>query len=404
MAMQGRLSPGVYREEITIQPAPQLNTGVPAFLGLVAEAAGRPVNQPVRLNLWAQFLQHFGATTPGYLADSVNGFFHNGGRLCYVTPVQPAQTTTDKLAALKAALAASGTITDVDLVCAPDIAQPLVEHYRQGNSADFEQGKHKLVEDISLLQRALIEHCDLLGNRFAILDSLPCAEPDDPARCATPQDVIEQQQGLPRSANAGLYYPWLRLADSRYVPPCGAVAGVYARSDQRVGVHKAPANEPLEGIVDLGYVLDDRQNGELNALNINCLRAFPGRGIRVWGARTLSHDANWLYVNVRRLFITAGRWIDLNLMHTVFEPNVPALWAQIERDLTTYFNQLFQRGALKGAAPEESFYVHCNAETNPPDVRDAGMLVAEIGLAPTVPNEFVRVRIVRNATGIQIEL
>jgi len=177
---------------------------------------------------------------------------------------------------------------------------------------------------------------------------------------------------------------------------------VYARSDQRIGVHKAPANEVLEGVLDLEAGVTDADQGRLNPVGVNCLRAFPGRGIRIWGARTLSNDSAWTYVNVRRLFLTAGRWIERNMTGVVFEPHDQRLWARIVRELTAYFNDLFQRGALKGQTVQEAFYVKCNAETNPPEVRDAGMVVTEIGLAPTVPGEFVVVRIIHGASGVTI--
>jgi uncharacterized protein len=219
--------------------------------------------------------------------------------------------------------------------------------------------------------------------------------------------VLAQRRELD-SHNAALYFPWLDtgLRDQegtiQYVPPCGHVAGVYARSDMRAGVHKAPANEVLEGVLDLEINLSNAQQGALNPQGVNALRAFPGRGIRVWGARTLSPNSAWIYVNVRRLFLTAGRWIERNLASTVFEPNDPNLWARILRELNAYFNGLFQQGALKGATPAAAFYVKCDAEINPPAVRDAGQVITEIGLAPVVPGEFVVVRIIHSASGIII--
>ncbi len=127
--------------------------------------------------------------------------------------------------------------------------------------------------------------------------------------------------------------------------------------------------------------------------------AFPGRGIRVWGARTLSSDSAWSYVNVRRLLLTAGRWLERNMSGITFEPNDETLWARIQRDLTVYFNDMFRRGALKGSTPQEAFYIRCDAQTNPPDAREAGTVVTEIGLAPAAPSEFVIVRIISDATG-----
>ena len=140
-----------------------------------------------------------------------------------------------------------------------------------------------------------------------------------------------------------------------------------------------------------------------NPVGINCLRSFPGRGIRIWGARTLSSIEAWTYINVRRLFLTAGRWIARNMAGLVFEPHDLRLWVRIGRDLSAYFNDLFRRGALKGHSAAEAFYVKCDEDTNPPEVRDAGMVVTEIGLAPVVPNEFVVVRITHGPSGVAID-
>jgi phage tail sheath protein FI len=167
-------------------------------------------------------------------------------------------------------------------------------------------------------------------------------------------------------------------------------------------VHKAPANEVLEGVLELERQVTRQDQDYLNPRRVNCLRSFPGRGIRVWGARTLAgHDA-WTYVNVRRLFLTAVRWINWHMADVVFEPNDVRLWARIERDLNAYFVDLYQRGALKGRGPQEAFYVKCNEETNPPEVRDLGQVITEIGLAPANPYEFVVVRLIHGASGVSI--
>jgi phage tail sheath protein FI len=187
------------------------------------------------------------------------------------------------------------------------------------------------------------------------------------------------------------------------VPPSGHVAGIYARSDQQRGIHKAPANEVLEGVLDLEVNLTDEQQGELNPEGVNCLRAFPGRGIRVWGARTLSGEP-WVYVNVRRLFLTAARWIERNLAQKVFEPNDSRLWEQIKRELTAYFSALLRQGGLRGNTAQDAFYVKCDEETNPPEVRDVGMVVTDIGLAAARPNEFIVVRITHNTSGVTMTI
>jgi phage tail sheath protein FI len=194
--------------------------------------------------------------------------------------------------------------------------------------------------------------------------------------------------------SGALYYLWVKgRTSNKAVPPCGHVAGIFARSDARVGVFKAPANEEVLGAVDLETEVTSAMQETLNPHGINCLRAFPGRGIRVWGARTLSEDPQWRYINVRRLFITVRRWIDVSMGWAVFEPNTPQLWTRIERELGGYLRGLWRLGALPGRTPEQAFYVKCDAETNPPD-GSAEQVVTEIGLAPIAPAEFVVVRIV----------
>lgn len=253
------------------------------------------------------------------------------------------------------------------------------------------------------MQAAVLKHCDELGDRFAILDSPPGVRTNNVQK--HPEKL--RQQGVSGTTGA-VYFPWIDVGKRdkngkvKYVPPCGHVAGVYARSDQRVGVHKAPANEILEGVLDLEVNLTNTEQGELNPFGINCLRAFPGRGIRVWGARTLSNDPAWTYVNVRRLFLTVGRWIERNMPGVTFEPNDSRLWARIVRELTAYFNDLFRRGALKGRITREAFYVKCDGETNPPEAIDGGKVVTEIGLAPSVPNEFIIVRLIHGDSGVTI--
>jgi len=235
----------------------------------------------------------------------------------------------------------------------------------------------------------MLTHCVTNRGRFAILDAR--------SGLTTPK-AIEQTDALVRGmtepVNGALYYPWLKLDSGRLVPPSGHVAGIYARTDGKAGYFKAPANEEILGVVDLEVPIDNSAQDLLNPEGVNCLRAFPGRGIRVWGARTISRDPNWRYVNVRRLFLTLGRWIDLNMTWASFEPNTSALWVRIARELGGFLEQLWRAGALAGQTREEAYYVKCDSETNPPEVRDAGQTVTEVGLAPGRPAEFVVVRIV----------
>ncbi len=371
-------TPGVYQNYIFLESqVKKIRTGVPAFLGLCKKTE-IAVNQPQPLALWGEFEQLFGEPLlNSYLAYAVRGFFQNGGSLCYVVRLR-----NGNLKAFSEGLAALAELDTIDLVCAPDIMRSPPEKTDP--------------EEVQLMQCAVLNHCSRLGDRFAILDSLPRANLEQ---------VQAQKQRLTESQDGALYYPWIRIVEgpeqsSFFVPPCGHIAGVYASSDRRIGVHKAPANEILQGVVDLEVNLTNAQQDELNPQSINCLRSFPGRGIRVWGARTLSREQEWLYINVRRLFLTVKRCIELNMRNMVFEPNSNRLWAIIERELTVFFNNLFQQGALKGRSSTEAFYVKCDEENNPLEVTNAGQVVIEIGLAPTVPGEFIVVRIIQDAEGM----
>lgn len=288
-------TPGVYPEEVLLVPPAQLPTGVPALLGFAQLAGGQPY-QPERLTRWQQFEQRFGTPlADGYLAHAVRGFFENGGCLCCVLPLDPQglDPQGDAVQVLHRGLAALAALDVIDLVCAPDIM-----HWSTEPTV------------VQKLQKAVLDHCATLGDRFAILDALPVAGGE--------QDAVERvltQANKLNTANGALYFPWLDVGlrtgaqndQPRYVPPCGHVAGVYAASDERIGVHKAPANERLAGVLDLQVNLTDTQQGDLISRRVNCLRSFRGRGIRVWGARTLSQESAWTYVNTRRLFLTAGR-------------------------------------------------------------------------------------------------
>jgi hypothetical protein len=184
-----------------------------------------------------------------------------------------------------------------------------------------------------------------------------------------------------------------------FVPPAGHMAGIWSRSDDTRGVHKAPANEVVRGAVSLETQITSREHDLLNPQGINCIRAFPGRGVRVWGARTLSSDPAWRYLNVRRLFNFIEESILEGTQWVVFEPNDLDLWQRIRRTITAFLLGVWRDGALFGATPEEAFYVKCDSETNPPDVVDAGQVVVEIGIAPVKPAEFVVFRIAQFSGG-----
>jgi len=372
-------TPGVYRQEIFLKPEARLPTGVPGFVGFadMGSQGGPEVNTPVVLHRKEEFATHFGSRRESYLADAITGFFDNGGVRCYVVR---ADLSGDRAVALQSAMAALAALHDLDLVAAPDTMS-----LRQANGQPE-------VAAIVQVQRQILTHCAEQGDRLAILDALPAG---------TTAGILEQRDrltiGQAEPLNGALYHPWLHTIGGRLVPPCGHVAGIFARSDARVGVFKAPANEEVFGVLDLETDIDNSIQDQLNPEGVNCLRAFRGRGIRVWGARTLSRDPNWRYVSVRRLFLTLSRWIDLNMAWAAFEPNEPRLWVRIQRELTTYLANLLRDGALRGTTPEQAFYVKCDVETNPPELREVGQVVTEIGLAPLAPAEFIVVRIIHRA-------
>jgi len=253
-------------------------------------------------------------------------------------------------------------------------------------------GSQQAKERVKMVQEAVIAHCERLKYRFAILDTPPGLNA---------QAAKEWREYINfDSSYAALYYPWLRVADlsgggatTKLVPPSGYMAGVFNRSDANRGVHKAPANETVLGAVGLELNISRGEQDVLNPLGVNCIRSFPGRGIVVWGARTLSSNGSWRYVNVRRLFIMVEASMDAGLQWVVFEPNDSALWAKVRRDVTSFLRVIWRTGALFGTTPEQAFYVKCDEELNPLEIRDLGQLIIEVGLAPVKPAEFVIFRI-----------
>jgi phage tail sheath protein FI len=221
-----------------------------------------------------------------------------------------------------------------------------------------------------------------------------------------------KEQGLrARTSDSGFgafYFPWLVVKDPlspkkmATVPPSGHIAGIYARVDSTRGVHKAPANEPIRGALDLAYRVTREEQGELNINGVNCIRFFPGQGIRVWGARTLAESSSeWKYINVRRLFNMIEESIARSTQWVVFEPNDETLWNSIKRDVSAFLTMLWRQGALKGTTPEEAFFVKCDEEINPSDVINAGIVVTVIGVAPVKPAEFVVFKIGQSEGGIE---
>jgi phage tail sheath protein FI len=273
-------------------------------------------------------------------------------------------------------LGALAEIDDIAIVAVPDTVA----------LADLEQ--RTAVQD-------LLGHCQLNRYRIAVVDPPPESSISE----------VREFRSQFDSKYGALYYPWLRIVDPTRrpdpgmppptldIPPSGAVAGIYARSDIERGVHKAPANEVVLGITDFTTnVTYDRQS-VLNPEGINALRFFEGRARRVWGARTMSSDPEWKYVNVRRLFIYLEHSIDKSTQWAVFEPNNERLWASVRQTIEDFLIQVWTTGALMGTKPEEAFFVRCDRSTMTQNDLDNGRLICLIGVAPTYPAEFVIFRI-----------
>ncbi len=266
-------------------------------------------------------------------------------------------------------------------------------------------------EDISIVavpgiatqtvQDKIITLCEELKDRFAVLD--PYEDTDS--------ENVQVQRNLYDSKYAALYYPWIQVYDpvtkkQINVPPSGHICGVYARSDNERGVHKAPANEKINGALGLektdsgdARIITKGLQEVLNPKGINCIIPFPGRGIRVWGARTISSEPLWKYINIRRLFIYVEKSIENATQWVVFEPNNERLWARVKQTITQFLTGIWREGALMGTTPEEAFFVKCDRTTMTQDDIDNGRLIIQIGIAPVKPAEFVIFRIAQWAGG-----
>ncbi|HWE57100.1 MAG TPA: phage tail sheath subtilisin-like domain-containing protein [Acidimicrobiales bacterium] len=501
--MPNYLSPGVYVQEVSSgsKPIEGVGTAVAAFVGLAQDG---PINEPILVTNWTQFVSTFGDFMPeGYLAHAVYGYFLNGGGSAYVVRVGDSGSDAEPVAkaALPAAAegssglsisaieagaggdeitvevqeaseAAEGNFKVVvsrgdkveetfDNVTSKRGAQNVVNALKRsrlikvedapgaldaplaqgrialsggrvppttsinaddyiGNSSDrsgfagleaidevtmlsvpdamwaFQKGLIDM-DGLQAIQLAMIAHCELMTDRVAILDPPPGLNA---------QQIKEwrvEKVGYD-SKFAALYWPWIKVMDPvqgspGLIPPSGHMAGVWARSDDTRGVHKAPANEVVRGALGPALKITRGEHDQLNPNGINCIRAFPGRGVRVWGARTLSSDPEWRYLNVRRLFNFVEQSILRGTDWVVFEPNDARLWDAVKRTVNMFLRRVWRDGALFGATAGEAFFVKCDAENNPPETRDVGQLIIDVGIAPVKPAEFVVFRISQYAAG-----
>jgi phage tail sheath protein FI len=327
--------------------------------------------QPILCTNFSDFRRSFGdfsaTREQRLLAHAVYGFFRNGGSRCFVMRHDSvAAAGIDPLLPFEA-------VDEIAIVVAPGVIDQTV-------------------------RQAVVDHCKKMKDRFAILDTseVPAGNPT--------QDVIRGELG--NTTLAALYFPWINVADPfkkaqpepgdglLAVPPSGHVAGIYARVDTTRGVHKAPANEVIMGAQSVVYPVTRSIQDGLNPKGINCLRTF-NNNVVVWGARTLGGNDNgeYKYINVRRTMLFLGESIDEGTQWTVFEPNDATLWGKIRRNVTAFLLTVWRNGALFGATPAEAFFVKCDAETNPPEARELGQVVCEIGVAIVRPAEFVIFRV-----------
>jgi phage tail sheath protein FI len=272
----------------------------------------------------------------------------------------------------------------------PPVAEPLAPRL-------VERAPNFSLDQVFAVQQALVAHCEAQSDRIALID------PPVLSAQADVVDIGEIQSWRQRfdSKYAALYYPWMLVYDPlrlhgqvvRAIPPSGHVAGIFARTDIETGVHKAPANAELRWAQDVTTEVTAEMQGLLNPLGINCIRTFPGRGLRVYGARTVSSDPSWRYVNVRRLLMMIEEAVEDSIQWAVFEPNDFYLRQTLTLAISSFLQVLWERGALVGETADQAFFVKCDEENNPSDVTDLGQLIAEVGVAPVIPAEFVVFRI-----------
>ncbi|KAB1902382.1 phage tail sheath subtilisin-like domain-containing protein [Micromonospora sp. AMSO31t] len=395
-------SPGIYVEEVPsgARPIGPVGTSTAAFVGLTPNRTAH-VNEALAVNSWSEFLRLYAdgehlESTP--LARAVFGFLDNGGTRCWVVNVGEGGQLTGT-GGKRGGLQLLEAIDEISILAAPGYHDP-VSH------------------------EALISTAERLRTMVAICDPPPdVADISRLTRVATPpKSSGRPADGTPKpdddppggdrprqSDYATYYFPWIRVRDPLsgdlvLTPPSGHVAGIWARTDALRGVHKAPANEPVRGAVDLAYRVTRPEHDVLNPKGVNVIRFFSGEGIRLWGARTLAAEASeWRYLNVRRLSIAIELAIAGGTRWMVFEPNDYTLWRSIRRDIGAFLTRVWRDGALLGRTPEEAFFVKCDEETNPADVRDAGMVVAHIGIAVVKPAEFVVFKLSQWAGGTETE-
>lgn len=335
-----------------------LSTSVAGFIG---EAEKGP-NNPTLITSQSEYQRIFGGFfgNEKFLPDAVQGFFLNGGKKCYISRITSASTASPCLSDFlgnlnqNTGLVSFEAIEEISLIYSPN------------------------AQATAGLTDALITHCESMKNRFAIIDSL---------KGENPKNITK-----PRSSKyAALYYPWIKITDSssRLIPPGGHIAGIYALTDIQKGVHKAPANQIVKGAINTEFTVSKFDQEKLNPQGINCIREFSGKGIMIWGARTLSEDIEYKYINVCRLLMFLKKSIQKGIQWSVFEPNNEKTWSIVTQSINNFLFEIWKNGALMGIKTQEAFFVKCDRTTMTQNDLDQGKLIILIGVAPLKPAEFI---------------
>lgn len=401
------LAPDIYIREVPLgaRPIQGVGTSTAGFVGAAPDKGAR-LNEAVAIPNWLEFVRQYvpegSSSTP--LSHAVRGFFDNGGTLCYICNTGDGPITGGGRS--RVGLDVLATVDEIAIVAAPGMY-----------GAD--------------VYDALLTHCETLTDRVAILDTpeevddlnrlTEVATASAPSRRRSSSGDSEggdatpaPSTGLrPRQSDYGfgaVYYPWITVRDALKpgtlvnVSPSGHMAGIWARTDATRGVHKAPANEIVRGALNVTHRLTRDEQGILNPVGVNVIRLFSGEGVRVMGARTVAPaSSEYRYLNVRRLFSMVEESIAESMRWVLFEPNSIPLWKSIERDITAFLLRLWRDGALMGATQQEAFFVKCDAETNPQENIDAGIVTTMIGMAPVKPAEFVVFMISQYVGGSEVQ-
>ncbi|MBI1257365.1 MAG: phage tail sheath family protein [Chloroflexi bacterium] len=400
------LAPDIYIEEVPLgtRPIQAVGTSTAGFVGAAPDKAAH-LNEAVAIPNWTEFVRQFvpNGSASTALSHAVRGFFDNGGTLCYIVntgdgPIIGGGTERVGLDVL-------ATIDEVAIVAAPgqfgaDVYDALLTHCENLHDRVCILDTPANVTDLNQLTQVATASATPTKKKSGDADS-----GDTPAAAAS--------TGLrPRQSDNGfgaVYFPWITVRDALSgaivdVAPSGHIAGIWARTDATRGVHKAPANEIIRGALNVTRRLTRDEQGILNPQGVNAIRLFSGEGVRVMGARTVAAaSSEYRYLNVRRLFCMVEESIDESMRWVLFEPNNIPLWKSIERDVTAFLIRLWRDGALQGATQQDAFFVKCDAETNPQENIDAGIVTTIIGMAPVKPAEFVVFRISQFVGGTEVE-